>query len=45
LQSISCQSSCSNVENPRQLCDPNKNECVSGTCQPWTQLPGYYVCQ
>jgi hypothetical protein len=45
LENISCQSSCSNVSNPRQLCDPGKNECVSGTCQPWSQLPGYYACQ
>jgi len=45
LQSVSCQSSCSNLGNPVQLCDPTANECTSGTCQPWGQLPGYYACQ
>ncbi|HUS28221.1 MAG TPA: hypothetical protein VMZ53_06925 [Kofleriaceae bacterium] len=45
LQSVSCQSSCNNVNNPIQLCDPTKNECTSGSCQPWGQLSGYYACQ
>jgi hypothetical protein len=47
LESVSCQSSCSNLNNPLRLCDPTKtNQCQSGTtCQAWSQLSGYYVCQ
>jgi len=45
LQNVSCQSSCNNVNNPLQLCDPNANECTSGSCQAWGQLSGYYACQ
>jgi hypothetical protein len=45
LEAVTCESSCSNVTNPLQLCDPAANECKTGTCQPWSQLPGYYACQ
>lgn len=45
LELVRCESSCNNLNNPKQLCDPTKNECVNGSCQPWSQLPGYYACQ
>jgi hypothetical protein len=44
LQSVSCSSSCVG-SNPLQLCDPATNECVSGSCQPYSMLPGDYACQ
>jgi hypothetical protein len=46
LEFVRCESSCNNVNNPIQLCDPTQNQCPNGTtCQPWNQLPGYYACQ
>jgi hypothetical protein len=43
---VTCQMDCSNFNaGQRQFCDPMGNDCVTGTCQASTILPGYHACK